>query len=90
MKYNVGLPGPFSSLNSLLHLPHLEGWVSASRLETLKSSCLDALVMLEGGMGRGWPPLPLWHDKWSGEKLQTGFFLGAELIARHKERPEGV
>lgn len=45
--------------------------------------------MLEEGMGRGWPPLPLWHDKWSGEKLQTGFFLGAELDSKTQRETRG-
>lgn len=40
---------------------------------------LDALVMLEVRMSGVAPPALCWHNKKSGEKLQTGFLLAAEL-----------
>lgn len=41
---------------------------------------LEASVVMEMRIGRGWASLSLcWHSKWSGVKLHTGFFLGAEL-----------
>lgn len=41
---------------------------------------LDASMVLEVGIRRGWPSLSLcWHSKGSGEKFHMGFLLGAEL-----------
>lgn len=79
MKQNVGPAGLFPfSISHTSSVPSREVCLSASRLETLKS--VLHLVVLEVGIGGGWPPLSLcWHSKWSGEKFQNGFFLGAEL-----------
>lgn len=67
-------------------------WLSASRLQTLDVwLLLDALVMLEVGTGRDDYYL---HDAgratcWSGEKLETGFFLGAELDRKTRRQARG-